>query len=153
MSNVPREGENALNSGELLKAYKGQYGVESGFAFLKDPIVVNDTFLKKPARIDALGMVLVIALIIWRLMERSLRAYARNTGKELPGRENRKTFRPTAFMVSVSMRGVSVLKLSDGRRIILKKPKTKQMAYLEALGLNEDVYINPRFTLKTIIPL
>ncbi len=153
ISNVPRQGDNALNSGEILKAYKGQYGVESGFAFLKDPIVVNDTFLKKTTRIDALGMVLVIALIIWRLMERSLRAYAGNTGKELPGWENRKTFKPTAFMVSVSMRGVSVLKLSDGRRIILKKPKTKQMAYLEALGLNEDVYINPRFTLKPIIPL
>ncbi|RLG30495.1 hypothetical protein DRN98_07300, partial [Methanosarcinales archaeon] len=34
-------GDNALNSGEILKVYKGQYGVESGFAFLKDPIVVN----------------------------------------------------------------------------------------------------------------
>jgi transposase len=46
ISNVPESGEEGLNARELLRTYKGQYGVESGFAFLKDPIVVNDTFLK-----------------------------------------------------------------------------------------------------------
>lgn len=51
-----------------------KYGVESDFAFLKYPLIVNGIFLKKPSRIDALGMVLNIALVIWRLMERSMRA-------------------------------------------------------------------------------
>jgi transposase len=49
--------------------------VESDFVFLKDPLVVNDLFLKTPSRIDALGMILVIALLIWRLMERQMRMY------------------------------------------------------------------------------
>ncbi len=103
VTNVPKAGEDALDSKELLRTYKGQYGVESGFAFLKDPIVVNDIFLKKPSRIDALGMVLVIALIVWRLMERSLRIYVNNTEELLPGWENRKTDKTTAFMFSVYM--------------------------------------------------
>ena len=148
LTNVPKTGKNALNSKELLRTYKGQYGVESGFAFLKDPLVVNDTFLKKPNRIDALGMVLIIALIVWRLMERALRVYVKNTKELLPGWENRKTDKPTAFMVSVSMFGVIVIMLRDGKRLILKPPRSKQAIYLRALGLNELVYIDPKFNFK-----
>jgi transposase len=47
LSNVPTEGEGALDAARLLRTYKGQYGVESDFAFLKDPLVVNDLFLKR----------------------------------------------------------------------------------------------------------
>ena len=148
LTNVPETGKDALDSKKLLKTYKGQYGVESGFAFLKDPLVVNDTFLKKPNRIDALGMVLVIALIVWRLMERALRVYVKNTKELLPGWENRKTDKPTAFMVSVSMFGVIVIMLRDGKRLILKPPRSKQAIYLRALGLNELVYIDPKFNFK-----
>jgi len=127
--------------------------VESGFAFLKDPIVVNDTFLKKPERIDALGVILVSSLVVWRLMERSLRAYVGNTGKPLPGWENRKTDRPTAFMVSVSMFGVIVIMTRDSARFVLKRPREKQSAYLRALGIDESVYVNPRFKCKSVIPM
>ena len=74
-----------MDPAALLRTYKGQYGVESDFAFLKDPLIVNDVFLKTPSRIDALGMVLIIALMVWRLMERSMRNYVKNTGKLLPG--------------------------------------------------------------------
>lgn len=154
LTNVPEMGENnSLDSIELLRTYKGQYGVESGFAFLKDPIIVNDIFLKNPNRIDALGMVLVISLIVWRLMERSLRAYVNNTEELLPGWENRKTDKPTAFMVSVTMLGVIVLKLRDGKRLMLKAPRSKPAAYLRALGLNESVYTDPEFKFKPVIPL
>jgi len=153
ITNVPAVGENSLDAKELLRTYKGQYGVESGFAFLKDPIIVNDTFLKKPNRIDALGMILVIALIVWRLMERSLRIYVKNTGEPLPGWKNRKTDKPTAFMVAVSMFGVNVIMLRDHKRLILKKPRKKQAAYLKALGLNESVYTDPEFKFKPVIPL
>ncbi len=57
ISNIPVDGEDGLIAKELLRVYKGQYGVESDFAFLKDPLIVNDTFLKSPHRIDALGMI------------------------------------------------------------------------------------------------
>lgn len=44
---------------EILKAYKGQYGVEKNFSFLKEPLIANDTFLKKPSRIDVLTFIAV----------------------------------------------------------------------------------------------
>lgn len=65
-----------MDSFGALRAYKGQNGVENDFAFLKDPLIVNDIFLKTPAQIDALGMILVLALLIARLMEIRIRAWS-----------------------------------------------------------------------------
>ncbi len=57
LTNVPTAGEMAHSAGEVLQAYKEQHGVEQNFAFLKDPVIVNSLFLKKPERIEALGLV------------------------------------------------------------------------------------------------
>jgi len=86
-------------------------------------------------------------------MERFLRARVENTGEPLPGWENRKTDKPTAFMVSVSMFGVVVLMSRDGRRLLFQKPRSKPAAYLNALGLNESIYTDPKFSFKPVIPL
>src|SRR5262245_64029934 len=68
LTNVPTTGEMAHRAGEVLRAYKEQHGVEQNFAFLKDPVIVNSLFLKKPERIEALGLVLLIVLVVWRLV-------------------------------------------------------------------------------------
>ncbi len=149
---MPRQGEGALDSSGLLPAYKGQYGVESDFSFLKDPIIVNDIFLKTPSRIDALGMVLIIALMIWRLMERSMRAHVKNTGEYLPGWAGRDTAKPTAFMMSTAMTGIMVA-LLNGQRYLLCPPKPRPMAFLIALGLSENAFIDPHFKCRPVIPV
>ena len=48
--------------GAKLSAYPTP-GIERGFACLKDPLIVNDLFLKRPERIEALGFVLLAATI------------------------------------------------------------------------------------------
>ena len=63
------------SASELLSLYKSQIGIEKNFSFLKDPAIVNSIFLKKAERIEVLGLVLLISLLIWRLMERSMRQY------------------------------------------------------------------------------
>jgi hypothetical protein len=57
LTNVPTEGERAHSAGEVLRAYKEQDGIEQNYGFLKDPRIVNSPFLKKPERIEALGLV------------------------------------------------------------------------------------------------
>ena len=59
--------------------------MEQNFAFLKDPVIVNSLFLKKPERIEALGLVLLLALLLWRLVERTLRVHVETTGNPLMG--------------------------------------------------------------------
>lgn len=152
ISNVPSEGTDALIAKELLRVYKGQYGVENDFAFLKDPLIVNDTFLKTPRRIDALGMVLVIALLVWRLMERTMRAWTENNDKSLPGWDRKETRKPTTFMMTTVMQGIQVILMQDGRRFLFKKPSARQRIFMRALGLTHTVYTDPRGPCELIIP-
>ncbi len=151
LSNVPTTGDGALDGAGLLRTYKGQYGVESDFAFLKDPLVVNDIFLKKPSRIDALGMVLIIALMVWRLMERRMRKYVEKTGKQLPGWAGRATQRPTSFMMTTIMRGIMVARIGVHRHL-LSPPKDAPAAFLAAMGLDSNVFTDPSFKCTPIIP-
>jgi transposase len=156
LSNVPvaagREGGMAMSAKELLKLYKDQYGVENNFAFLKDPLIVNDLFLKKPSRIEALGMILVIALMISRLMERSLRAHVELTRTPLPGWCGRETLRPTSFMMSVMLSGLKTV--CDGSQRMLSQPITPtQYAYLSALGVPVSAFTDPRCECVPLIPL
>jgi transposase len=151
LSNVPTEGEGAMDGAGLLRTYKGQYGVESDFAFLKDPLIVNDIFLKTPSRIDALGMVLIIALMVWRLMERSMRTYVKNTGTLLPGWAGRTTDKPTSFMMTTVMAGIMVTRIG-AHRSLLCPPQEGPMAFLKAMGLDENVFIDPTCQCTPIIP-
>jgi transposase len=152
LSNVPLEGSRALDAARLLQTYKGQYGVESDFAFLKDPLIVNDLFIKTPSRIDALGMVLIIALMIWRLMERNMRAHIENTKTTLPGWERRDTTKPTAFMMTTVMTNIMVAVIAN-KRYMLHGPDATQSAFLEALGLGPPTFLDPHCRCHPIIPL
>jgi transposase len=152
LSNVPTAGPGALDAARLLRTYKGQYGVESDFAFLKDPLVVNDLFLKTPSRIDALGMVLIIALMVWRLMERSMRAHVQKANTTLPGWDNRTTVKPTAFMMTTAMTGIMVAVIR-GQRHLLTGPGPSQLAFLQSLGLGPPVFLDPRCRCQPVIPV
>jgi len=151
LSNVPIEGDGAMDGASLLKTYKGQYGVESDFAFLKDPLIVNDIFLKSPSRIDALGMVLIIALMVWRLMERSMRTYVKNTGTLLPGWADRATDKPTTFMMTTVMAGIMVARVGASR-YLLCPPGDRPAAFLSAMGLDSNAFIDPACQCTPIIP-
>lgn len=152
LTNVPQSGQDALNSADVLRTYKGQYGVENNFVFLKDPLVVNDLFLKTPSRIDALGMILVIALMVYRLMERSMRLHLQQNDLTLSGWDNKPTTRPTSFMLAALFLGVQVMLLKH-QRFFLSAPDEKHMSFLDALGLGATVFLDPGSQCTPIIPL
>jgi transposase len=151
LTNVPQSGEMALDARGILQTYKAQSGVECGFSFLKDPLIVNDLFLKTPRRIEALGMILMASLMIWRLIERSLRNHIANTRTPLPGWENKPTETPTAFMMSKKMANASMTIHTAGKRILLRKPAKEQLAYLEAMGLSAEVFTDLNYKCSPII--
>lgn len=151
ITNVPAAGEVSLDSAGVLRTYKGQYSIESDFAFLKDPLVVNDLFLKTPSRIDALGMILIIALIVWRIIERSMRLYLEQTQTTVPGWDNKPTSKPTSYMVTKVFFGIQVMLFKD-QRFFVKEPIDRQSAFLSALGLDSQVFRDPRCQCKPIIP-
>jgi transposase len=142
LTNVPTAGAMAHGAGEVLRAYKEQHGVEQNFAFLKDPVIVNSLFLKKPERIEALGLVLLLALLLWRLVERALRLHVETTGSTLTGWDKKETLKPTAFMMMTKFAAVMVVKVGAYRQ--LAQPLSAvQQSYLSALGVPATSFTVP----------
>lgn len=130
------------SSEELLTLYKSQIGIEKNFSFLKDPVIVNSIFLKKAERIEVLGLVLLIALLIWRLMERSMRLYVEKTGNAMVGWEKRPTKKPTAFMMTTKFSKIMAITMG-GYRQLAKPLKDYQLEYLAALDVPIDAFTVP----------
>jgi transposase len=142
LTNVPTAGEMAHRAGDVLRAYKEQHGIEQNDGFLKDPLIVNSLFLKKPERIEALGLVLLLALLLWRLVERTLRVHVETTGTPLTGWDKKATQKPTAFMLMTKFAGVIVLKVG-GQRQLAHPLSTVQQQYLVALQVPATYFTAP----------
>jgi transposase len=142
LTNVPTAGNLAHSARELLTVYKEQHGTEQNYGFLKDPVIVNSLFLKKPERIEALGLVLLLSLLLWRLMERQMRAHVESTGMPLTGWDKKTTERPTAFMMMTKFAGVLVCKV--GLQRLLARPLSAiQQQYLVALRVSATCFTLP----------
>ena len=134
--------ESEWSAKDLLKLYKNQSGIEQNFGFLKDPVIINSVFLKKNSRIEVLGMILLISLLIWRLIERAMRLYIKNNQTTMTGWVRRRTKRPTSFMMSTKFHTVLVVK-SGNQRQLAKPLKSVHLEYLKALDVKPEVFITP----------
>jgi transposase len=147
ITNEPEEAAGGLSSKELLRAYQDQHSVEQNFGFLKDPVIVNAFFLKSPRRIEALGLILVLALMVWRLMERTMRVSLKESNSKVVGWNNRQTSRPTSFMMTTKFVSVIVMRTAE-RRFLAEPLDPVQERYLHILGLSEAVFTNPSLSAR-----
>jgi len=147
LTNVPTEGEMAHTAEEVLAAYKEQHGIERNFGFLKDPLIVNDLFLKRPDRIEVLGFILLLSLLTWNLMEHVLRAHLKKTDSTISGWDRKPTTRPTTFMMTTKFKGVLVAKIG-GEWYFTAPLSPEQRQWVQALGLSEEVLLR-----KGTVPL
>jgi len=142
LTNTLQEGPEAVSSRDLLFAYKDQGYVERNFGFLKDRVIVNSLFLKSPERIEALGLILVLSLLVWRLMERTMRLSLKQTGFTVTGWDKKQTSRPTSFMMTTYFQAVRVIQTARGR--VLGRPMNPiQLSYLAILGLSPAIFLDP----------
>jgi transposase len=142
LTNVPTAGDLAHSARDILTVYKEQHGTEQNYGFLQDPVIVNSLFLKKPERIEALGLVLLLALLLWRVMERAMRTHVDTTSTPLVGWDKKATERPTSFMMVTKFAGVIVLKLGHDRQ--LARPlSVVQQQYLAALDVPATCFTRP----------
>jgi len=132
LSNVPADWNDGYSAEKILRTYKEQYGIENNFSFLKDDQIVNAIFLKRPERIEALGLILLIALLVWRLIEHTMRTELEAADTDLPGWDNKPTRRPTSYMLTWKFRGIIVLRIGEERRLAQPLSATQE-AFLKAL--------------------
>lgn len=99
-----------LSDQELVTTYKEQGGVERGFRFLKDPLfLASSVFVKKPERIIALSLIMVLCLLVYRLAEFRLRRRLAETKQTIPDQVHKPTVRPTMRWVFQCFEGIELL--------------------------------------------
>jgi transposase len=104
-----------LSDQALIQTYKDQPSVERGFAFLKDPLfLASSVFVKKPERIVALSLVMVLCLLVYRLAEHRLRQQLAATGQTVPSQVQKPTPRPTMRWIFQCFEGVDLLHIRQG---------------------------------------
>ena len=106
---------NVLDTGqladqEMIQSYQEQHSVERGFSFLKDPLfLASSVFVKKPSRIVALSLVMVLCLLVYRLAEHRLRAQLAASGQTVPNQLKQPTDRPTMRWMFQCFEGISLV--------------------------------------------
>ena len=105
-----------LSPEALLAQYKAQaVSVERGFRFLKAPLFFADSlFLKHPARIMALIMSMVLALLVYARAERKLRKQLAETGETVLNQVGKPTQTPTIRWIFQVFEGIDLLMPADG---------------------------------------
>ena len=108
-TNIDRE---QLSTPEVIDAYREQSCVERGFRFLKDPLFfVSSLFLKKPSRISALLMVMVLSLLVYGIAERRMCSRLAEKQETIPNQINKPTQTPTLRWVFQLLNGIHHIKI------------------------------------------
>jgi transposase len=111
---VLHTGMEPITARALLEQYKGQVVVEKRFPFLKDPAWAEVFFLKTPSRVEALGYVLLLALLVWSVWERRVRANLERSGeppiRDTPGGLKTK---PTAMVCRHILTGIKAVRVRN----------------------------------------
>ena len=128
-----------LSEQELIPTYKEQHSVERGFSFLKDPLfLASSVFVKKPERIVALSLVMVLCLLVYRLAEHRLREQLAATGQTVPDQLKQPTDRPTMRWMFQCFEGVSLVVVQPPG-----KPPYRDLAGVEPLHVQVATLLGP----------
>jgi transposase len=134
-----------LSDQVLIGTYKDQGGVERGFRFLKDPLfLASSVFVKKPERIMALGFIMVLCLLVYRLAEFRLRSRLVQTQQTIPDQVHKPTERPTMRWIFQCFEGIELLHVQTPTtsRILVLRLQPLHRLILHLLGpLYEKFYL------------
>lgn len=148
ISSVPADSADEVT---LLKHYKGQIRIENRFKFLKDPYYVGPVFLKKPERIRAFNYVMLLALLLYSLLERRVRQGLARENEPLPIAGSYKTFRPSGktILEFLDYLTIGIFHGPNGsRREIPANIRNSLGRLVRLTGFEIDIYtIPPNFTL------
>ncbi len=123
-----------IDDAEMIDRYKGQYHNEHGFSWLKSGAGVkgiNPIFLATPTRIASLCFLYLIGLMVWNLIQRTVRMNLKKWGKGLPYRRNKPSDRiTTRFLLELFPR-VQTVPFTIGNG----KPQKKLVGVSEVIEL------------------
>jgi transposase len=116
-------GTNLLDSNELthdsiLNEYKAQQSCQRGFAFLKDPLFFADSiFLKSPERIESLGMIMGLCLLVYTLGQQQIRTAVRESKSTVKNQLGKPTDRHTLRWIFPCFQSIHLVTVNQEKHI------------------------------------
>lgn len=109
---------NVLSNDSMLSEYKAQQSCERGFAFLKDPLFFADSiFLKSPERIESLGMIMGLCLLVYTLAQRQIRAALKDAQSTIKNQLGKSTNRPTLRWIFQCFQSIYIVEINQEKYI------------------------------------
>jgi transposase len=125
----------SIPASEVLIRYKGQEVVERRYSAFKGPLAVAPMFLKTNRRIQALITVICLALLIFCLIERAVRA-AIGPDQKMTGLVPGQKAKPTGRLIFQVLAGMRLIPAIAGRSAIIPQPTSAQARLLELLAVD-----------------
>ncbi|MFB5764150.1 transposase, partial [Paenibacillus medicaginis] len=133
-----------MDAAAILQTYKGQIQVECNFSILKDPYFVDEMYLKKPHRVEVLGYLFLIALLVYHAIQSKVRSQT-STRNPLIATTKRKLEQPTTREIFRLLEYIQVIvfRMPDGsRHRQMGQPLgSEERRLLAMFGWDESLYV------------
>jgi hypothetical protein len=121
----------------VLLHYKGQEAVERRYSAFKGPLAVAAIYLKTNRRITAMITVVCLALLIFSLIERQVRAALRAQGRtSVDGLYAGRPAIPTTRLIFQALAGMRLIPATSGNMHTIPQPTPLQLEILGLLDVN-----------------
>ena len=124
---------------EILRSYKNQDKVEQGFKFLKQPVNLGPVYTKKTERVEALGYIFLIVLLLAKYLEYRVRVSMVRSGEVLKV-GGQKVERPTTKTILEYLAMMSILYIA-GQLMLPSNIPEDVAKIIRWSGFDEQVYI------------
>jgi transposase len=119
----------------VLRHYKGQETVERRYGAFKGPLAVAPMFLQNNRRITALIGVICLALLIFCLIERAVRA-ANAPAVTIDGLQAGRPAKPTGRLILETLAGLRLIPATATSPATIPQPTPTQQRLLDLLDIN-----------------
>lgn len=131
-----------MTDAQILSEYKEQTSVETSFKVLKDPCFIDELFYKKPHRVESLAYIMIIALMLLTLLERTVRESLKEETERVMVSGKRRTLTPTGWSIIEAFENVQVIMINENGNWVRHCQLDENLKRLIVLaGFTPDIYI------------
>ncbi len=103
---------------QILSEYKAQQSNERGFRFIKEPLFfTSSVFVKNPERVEAIGMIMGLCLLVYTLGQRKLRQHLEATNEGVRNQVKKLTNKPTMRWIFQMFQAVHLVTVNGDKQV------------------------------------
>jgi transposase len=107
-----------VSNEQVLWEYKAQQSNERGFRFIKDPLFfTSSVFVKKPERVEAIGMIMGLCLLVYNLAQRKLRQQLEASNEGVKNQVKKLTNKPTMRWIFQMFQAVHLVTINGEKQV------------------------------------